>query len=106
MEYLNLGCGTRLHPDWTNVDMARTAPGVIAANLTRGVPFPEARFDVVYQSHVLERCGFEGVRRRGAAKSYVPEWPRFNFDTEPDGTVYKPGSLFMGARKLGGNSDA
>jgi SAM-dependent methyltransferase len=51
---LNLGCGKRFHPDWTNVDFVSTGEGVIAHDLRRGVPFPEASFDVVYHSHVLE----------------------------------------------------
>ena len=51
---LNLGCGSRVHPDWTNVDVYVSAPGVIACDLQNGIPFPDASFDVVYHSHVLE----------------------------------------------------
>ena len=54
MNYLNLGCGRRFHPEWTNVDFVSTGEGVIAHNLTQGIPFPDASFDVVYHSHVLE----------------------------------------------------
>jgi predicted SAM-dependent methyltransferase len=54
MKYLNLGCGNHYHPEWTNVDIASTEEGVIACNLTQGIPFPTASFDVVYHSHVLE----------------------------------------------------
>ena len=54
MKRLNLGCGTRIHPDWTNVDFATTRPGVLAHDLRLGIPFAEATFDVVYHSHVLE----------------------------------------------------
>jgi predicted SAM-dependent methyltransferase len=52
--YLNLGCGHRFHPAWTNVDFISTAEGVMAADLTKGIPFPDASFDVVYHSHLLE----------------------------------------------------
>lgn len=52
--YLNLGCGYRFHPAWTNVDFTSTGQGVIAYNLTQGIPFPDAAFDVVYHSHLLE----------------------------------------------------
>lgn len=54
MKYLNLGCGQRYHPDWTNIDFTSTGEGVIASDLTQGIPFPDRTFDVVYHSHVLE----------------------------------------------------
>jgi hypothetical protein len=54
MQMLNLGCGATCHPAWTNVDVKVFAPGVIAHDLTKGVPFSDARFDVVYCSHMLE----------------------------------------------------
>lgn len=54
MNYLNLGCGRRFYPNWTNVDFTSTGEGVIAHNLTQGIPFPDASFNVVYHSHVLE----------------------------------------------------
>ncbi|MEQ9823734.1 MAG: methyltransferase domain-containing protein [Puniceicoccaceae bacterium] len=52
--YLNLGCGNRFHPDWTNVDMVSSSPHVVAHNLCEGIPYPDAHFEVVYHSHVLE----------------------------------------------------
>jgi predicted SAM-dependent methyltransferase len=52
--YLNLGCGLRFHPGWTNINFISTGEGVIAHNLTEGIPFPDASFDFVYHSHVLE----------------------------------------------------
>jgi predicted SAM-dependent methyltransferase len=54
MQCLNLGCGFRFHPDWTNIDFTSTGKGVIAHNLTKGISYPDASFDVVYHSHVLE----------------------------------------------------
>lgn len=51
---LNLGCGRRFHPAWTNVDFTATGAGVISADLNRGIPFPDESFDVVYHSHLLE----------------------------------------------------
>lgn len=54
MNYLNLGCGRRFHPAWTNFDFVSTSEHVIAHNLTQGIPFPDASFDVVYHSHLLE----------------------------------------------------
>ncbi|WP_234300753.1 class I SAM-dependent methyltransferase [Sphaerospermopsis aphanizomenoides] len=51
---LNLGCGSRLNPEWTNINFVSTAEGVIAHNLRQGIPFPDESFDVVYHSHLLE----------------------------------------------------
>ena len=56
--YLNLGCGSRYHPAWTNMDIAPQSPGVIQHDLSRGIPLPDASCTVVYNSAVLEhmRC--------------------------------------------------
>lgn len=52
--YLNLGCGQRFHPEWTNIDFVSNSEYVIAHNLLDGIPFPDESFEVVYHSHVLE----------------------------------------------------
>ena len=54
MRLLNIGCGTRHHPAWTNLDCVPAGPGVIVHDLRKGICFPEEHFDVVYHSHVLE----------------------------------------------------
>ena len=54
MKLLNLGCGEHCHPEWINVDLSRSAAGVIQADLRRGIPFADDEFDAVYHSHVLE----------------------------------------------------
>ena len=54
MRALNLGCGTRFHPDWENVDFSSASPCVRAYDLRKGIPYPDSSFDVVYHSHLLE----------------------------------------------------
>jgi predicted SAM-dependent methyltransferase len=54
LRMLNLGCGSRFHPEWTNVDVASRSPYVRAHDLRKKIPFSEAIFDVVYHSHFLE----------------------------------------------------
>lgn len=54
MKYLNLGCGSRYHSNWKNVDFTTTGSNVIAYDLTVGIPSPNNSFDVVYHSHLLE----------------------------------------------------
>lgn len=84
MKYLNLGCGSRFHHEWTNVDFTSTGDRVIAHNLTQGIPFPEAFFDVVYHSHLLEHFSktqaesflrecFRVLRPQGILRVVVPD---------------------------------
>jgi SAM-dependent methyltransferase len=54
MKALNLGCGSRFHPEFINIDAVSSSPHVLAYDLNKGIPFPDATFDVVYQSHLLE----------------------------------------------------
>ena len=88
---LNIGCGTRMHPGWNNLDfspytllaqhpslakalraggvlsseraarLAGVAPDVIRHDLRRGIPFASGTFDVVYHSHFLEHVDREAV---------------------------------------------
>ena len=46
---------------------------------------------------LMEHAGLCNPRVQSATQSLVPEWPRFNLDTSPDGRVRKPDSLFMEA---------
>ncbi len=54
MKYLNLGCGDCYHQDWTNIDLNSNNSQVLSHDLRRGIPFPEASFDVVYHSNIIE----------------------------------------------------
>jgi predicted SAM-dependent methyltransferase len=59
MKMLNLGCGTRYHKDWINVDFVSNSPSVMAYNLIKGIPFEDNSFDVVYHSNVIEHFSKE-----------------------------------------------
>jgi SAM-dependent methyltransferase len=48
---------------------------------------------------LLEEVGFRDPIQQQADTSLVEGWSTFNLDTEPDGRVYKPESLFMEATK-------
>jgi predicted SAM-dependent methyltransferase len=74
---LNLGCGSQVHPDWTNVDIMPRYPGVINHDLNKRLPFADASFEVVYHSHVLEHL----TKEQG--KAFVAECYR----------VLKPGGI-------------
>jgi predicted SAM-dependent methyltransferase len=76
-KYLNLGCGSRYHPDWINIDIASRGPAVIQHDLSRGIPLPDASCDVVYHAAVLEHL------RRSDAETFLAECYR----------VLKPGGI-------------
>ncbi|MBA4375969.1 MAG: hypothetical protein C0401_07335 [Anaerolinea sp.] len=88
---LNLGCGTRMHPVWNNLDFSiharlrrhmllvklfhrvglispirfaqfsQVEPDIIVWDLRHGIPFDDGSFDVVYHSHLLEHIDREAV---------------------------------------------
>lgn len=60
---LNLGCGSRRHPDWTNVDLVPAGPDVMACDLRRPLPFEAGSFRAVYAAHVLEHLEPAEARR-------------------------------------------
>jgi len=70
MRCLNLGCGRRIHPKWVNVDFRSSSQDVLAADLSKGVPFPDNQFDVVYHSHLIEHFS------RANARSFLDECMR------------------------------
>jgi predicted SAM-dependent methyltransferase len=51
---LNIGCGSRFHPSWVNVDIAPQEASILRHDIRRPLPFDEMSFDAVYHSHVLE----------------------------------------------------
>ena len=73
----NLGCGSQICPDWINIDLVCTGPGVVAHDLSTGIPLPDASCEVVYHSHVLEHL------RRSDAQFFMRECFR----------VLKPGGI-------------
>jgi SAM-dependent methyltransferase len=58
---INVGCGGRIHHDWMNLDLHAHAPGVIACDLTKGIPVDNNSAKVVYAAAVLEHIRKEDV---------------------------------------------
>jgi len=56
---LNLGCGGRFHPAWTNLDAHPIDPRVMRHDVTQGIPFADGSFEFVYHSHLLEHLAPE-----------------------------------------------
>lgn len=59
----NLGCGTRYHQDWINIDFHGSGDAVFAWDLRDDLPFPDQSCDVVYSSHAIEHFDRAGARR-------------------------------------------
>jgi predicted SAM-dependent methyltransferase len=60
---VNLGCGRRRHPEWTNCDLVPDGPDVIRCDLRQPLPFPAASCEAVYAAHVLEHLAVGEARR-------------------------------------------
>jgi SAM-dependent methyltransferase len=56
-------------------------------------------YDRYSLAHALKQAGFQSPRKVSADESAVAGWTGFQLDTEPDGSVYKPDSLFMEATR-------
>ena len=67
LKYLNLGCGYRFNSEWTNVNFITTGEKIIPYDLSKGIPFADNTFELVYHSHVLEHFS------RNAATSFIQE---------------------------------
>ncbi len=58
----NLGCGTRHHPEWLNIDFHGNGKTVLAYDLRKGVPLPSNSCDALYASHIIEHFDREGAQ--------------------------------------------
>ena len=56
-------------------------------------------YDRYSLARMLDEAGFKEPRQQNAHESAIENWTSYNLDTEPDGTVCKPDSLFMEAFK-------
>ena len=48
---------------------------------------------------LLQEAGFRNIVRQSFTSSAIQDWQRFNLDKEPDGSEWKPYSLYMEASK-------
>jgi hypothetical protein len=56
-------------------------------------------YDRYSLTRLLEQAGFQNPQRRGPTESVIPGWASFHLDTDPDGSTYKPDSIYMEAVK-------
>jgi predicted SAM-dependent methyltransferase len=51
---VNVGCGSRFHKDWINLDLLGNFSPVIPWDLHKNLPFPDGSCDAIYSCHSLE----------------------------------------------------
>ena len=55
-------------------------------------------WDRVNLAAALDQAGFTGAEVVNFRTSTIPDWSSTGLDQEPDGTEYRPGSLYVEAR--------
>lgn len=60
---LNLGCGTRSHPAWVNIDFRGDGDTVYSWDLRKPIPLPDQCCDAIYASHVIEHFNRDDARQ-------------------------------------------
>jgi SAM-dependent methyltransferase len=58
-------------------------------------------YDWANLTSLLERSGFETVRRCDHETSRIPDWDTYGLDRDESGSEYKPGSLYVEAGRPG-----
>ena len=56
-------------------------------------------YDKYSLGKLLREIGFTEIREQNASDSKIKDWSRFNLDTDSDGSVHKPISLYIEAMK-------
>jgi SAM-dependent methyltransferase len=88
--------GTSLQPP-----LRRRAENLLLGDARRRGETHQWMYDHLNLRQALEKSGHVDVRRVDADTSAIPGWDRIALDRNADGSLYKPGSLFMEARKPG-----
>lgn len=81
---VNLGCGTRYHLDWINIDFNGDGKIVYPWDFRRGLPLPSDSCDAIYSSHVLEHLSrneahyfleecLRSIKRGGVLRLALPD---------------------------------
>ncbi len=83
----------------TQPPVVRLLEGMFVGGTARAGILHRWMYDRFSLAELLGRCGFEEVRVASPDESGIAGWAGFHLDTDPDGTIYKPGSLYVEARR-------
>jgi SAM-dependent methyltransferase len=75
--------------------LVRTIENLLVGDTSKSGALHRWMYDRHSLSGLMADAGFTGIRGCGATTSRIGGWAGFHLDTEPDGTVYKPDSLYM-----------
>jgi predicted SAM-dependent methyltransferase/glycosyltransferase involved in cell wall biosynthesis len=84
LRMVNIGCGSRFHKNWLNMDVVPLDESVKQIDIMRGIPMEAESADVIYHSHLLEHLpkhmapGFISecyrvLRKGGVMRVVVPD---------------------------------
>jgi len=85
---------------WTHVLLSKADYDALQlGRFRRGGEIHQWMYDSYSLARLLREAGFQDPRKMSATQSAIPNWPSHCLDNEPDGSICKPDSLFMEARK-------
>jgi len=80
--------------------LRRSIENVLLGDARRRGQTHQWAYDRVNLRHVLETNGFGAFEVMGPNISRIPGWSDTGLEVDPDGAIYKPGSLWAECRKL------
>lgn len=89
-----------LRNKWTHALLSKADHDALQLGRFRGGgEIHQWMYDSYSLARLLRDTGFQEPRELSATESAMPNWSSYCLDNEPDGSTYKPDSLFMEARK-------
>lgn len=79
--------------------VVRWAEHLLIGDTARAGVLHRWMYDRFSLEQLLRESGFEDIRHLTATTSQIAQWNGFNLDTESDGTLYKPDSLYVEGRR-------
>ncbi len=79
--------------------IVRWAEHILVGDTARAGVLHRWMYDRLSLGKMLRDMGFLDVREQTDRTSQIAGWESFNLDTDPDGSPYKPGSLYMEGRR-------
>lgn len=89
----------KLRESWLRIVLGNEYKSLQLGRFRRGGEVHVWMYDRYSLPRLLSGMGFEGAQAMGPMESHCAGWAGFHLDSEPDGTTYKPDSLFVEAIK-------